>query len=393
MGREKSIVKQLLKKSIDSAMLAIEFYNKPGVSFRTEGFITIMCIAWTSLFHAYFLKNSIKPYYAKKSAGMKRVRYEKIVENVNGQKIKEYKWWELSTCLKEFYKDDMSNPVRKNLEFLISLRNRIVHRNVPQSEYLDLNVYGECQACLLNFNDFLVGHFGEKYNIGYLLSFSLQLAGSSRNVLNAIQVQLKKGTAGEVFEFINKFRSSLSNDIRDSSQYALKLVLIELKNHESEDAISVKFIKQEELTDEQNRCIVGIKNRNIFRDDVREGFTLDYKQLWLAVKEQIPNIKRPYFNNINRYLRVRYRDKLAYERLLDPRNPKTSSKFYYNPEIVEEFKKFCPHHTDERKEEVLRKLEKLLNDVHSKNITENDEYFNNCYAEIDRLIRVLQSND
>jgi len=348
MGREKSIVKQLLKKSIDSAMLAIELYNKPGTFFRTEGFITIMCIAWTSLFHAYFIKNSIKPYYAKKSAGMKRVRYEKIVEHVNGQEFKEYKWWELSTCLKEFYKDDKSNPVRKNLEFVISLRNRIVHRNVPQSEYLDLNVYGECQACLLNFNDFLVGHFGEKHNIGYLLSFSLQLAGSSKNVLNAIQTQLKKGTAGEVFEFINQFRSSLSNDIRDSSQYALKLVLIELKNHEGGDAIPIKFIKQEELTDEQNRYIVGIKNRTIFRDDIREGFTLDYNQLWRAVKEQIPNIKHSCFEKIKTYLRVRYKDKLAYERQLDPRNPKTSSKFYYKPEIVEEFKKFYPPHIDRK---------------------------------------------
>ncbi len=58
MRGESNIVKQLLTKAKDSAMLAIEFYNKPAVNFKSEGFITMMCIAWTSLFHAYFFKNN-----------------------------------------------------------------------------------------------------------------------------------------------------------------------------------------------------------------------------------------------------------------------------------------------------------------------------------------------
>ena len=56
MRGEPIIVKQLLTKAKDSAMLAIEFYNKPAVNFKSEGFIIMMCIAWTSLFHAYILK-------------------------------------------------------------------------------------------------------------------------------------------------------------------------------------------------------------------------------------------------------------------------------------------------------------------------------------------------
>ncbi|MDI6832297.1 MAG: hypothetical protein QMD02_00425 [Bacteroidales bacterium] len=63
MKGEPVIVKQLLQKAKDSALLAVEFYNKPAVSFKSVGFITMMCIAWTSLFHAYFFKNKIKIYF------------------------------------------------------------------------------------------------------------------------------------------------------------------------------------------------------------------------------------------------------------------------------------------------------------------------------------------
>ena len=45
MKGETRIVKQLLKKAKDSTLLAIEFYNKPAVNFKSEGFITMMCIA------------------------------------------------------------------------------------------------------------------------------------------------------------------------------------------------------------------------------------------------------------------------------------------------------------------------------------------------------------
>lgn len=59
------MIRQLLLKAKDSVLLAVEYYNKPAITFKSEGFITMMCIAWTSLFHAYFFKAGIKPYYKK----------------------------------------------------------------------------------------------------------------------------------------------------------------------------------------------------------------------------------------------------------------------------------------------------------------------------------------
>ena len=49
--------KAILQSAIDVALLAVEVYNKPRTSFRSENYIILMIIAWTRLFHAYFRQN------------------------------------------------------------------------------------------------------------------------------------------------------------------------------------------------------------------------------------------------------------------------------------------------------------------------------------------------
>ena len=60
--------RSILNSSIDSALLAVEIYNKPRTTFRSEGFITMMIIAWTRLFHAYFNTSIGDRYYYKKKS-------------------------------------------------------------------------------------------------------------------------------------------------------------------------------------------------------------------------------------------------------------------------------------------------------------------------------------
>ncbi|CAN5462169.1 hypothetical protein BH20ACI3_BH20ACI3_34930 [soil metagenome] len=55
-------VKASLEKAGDSALLAVEVYNKPAVKFKSAGYITLMVIAWTSLFHAIFFRRKQKPF-------------------------------------------------------------------------------------------------------------------------------------------------------------------------------------------------------------------------------------------------------------------------------------------------------------------------------------------
>ncbi len=49
-------VRGCLQKARDSALLAVEVYNKPVASFKSSAYVTLMVIAWTALFHAVFFK-------------------------------------------------------------------------------------------------------------------------------------------------------------------------------------------------------------------------------------------------------------------------------------------------------------------------------------------------
>ena len=112
--------KTILENSMNSALTAVETYNRPKTKFRIENYIILMVIAWTKLFHSYFQATIGEKYFYKKKNG----RYEKI----DGEK----KAWELAECIKEFQKrtDDikLSQAVVANLKFFIGIRNKIEHR-------------------------------------------------------------------------------------------------------------------------------------------------------------------------------------------------------------------------------------------------------------------------
>ncbi|HOD62301.1 MAG TPA: DUF3644 domain-containing protein [Bacilli bacterium] len=243
-------VKVSLNKAIDSALLAIETYNKPAVKFKSGGYIVLMIIAWTSLFHSIFFRKKIKPFYKDKT---KKNRYEK--------RDGDYVYWELSKCIKEYFKGDTNNPIRKNLEFFIPLRNMIEHKSLPE---IDANIFAECQALILNFDKILEKEFGDKYCIRESLSFALQLFPSSKSLKTAVTANKE---AKKVVQFINSYRSTISTDILESGEYSFKAFLIQVSNHNSKDSLPIQFIRYDKLSEQEkkniNRVAALIKNKLI----------------------------------------------------------------------------------------------------------------------------------
>ena len=95
----KPLTEQYLEKSIESAYLAVDIYNRPQTKFRTDGYIVMMIIAWTSLLHSIFEENDID-YYYKDSDGSYII--------IDGDK----KTWELSECIKNT--DIIEEPIKDN---------------------------------------------------------------------------------------------------------------------------------------------------------------------------------------------------------------------------------------------------------------------------------------
>ena len=230
-------VRLALNKARDSALLAVESYNKPAIKFRSGGYIVLMQIAWTALFHAIFFRNKVKPFYRKKNSN----RFQKIE--------RDYCYWELNTCLKEYYKTESTNPTRVNLEFFIPLRNKIEHKSLPE---IDGDIFAECQSNLLNFDALIHKEFGEKYCLKESLSFSLQLFPSSKNLVDAVKAN---PDSKNIAEFIKKYRSSLSQDVLESGQYAFKAFLVQVANHNSRDTLPVQFFKYDELSEDEKKNV------------------------------------------------------------------------------------------------------------------------------------------
>jgi hypothetical protein len=191
------VVRDNLEKCRWSAIAAVDAYNRPGPRFRTAQFVILIIIAWTAAFHATFYRKGRRPWFRKSGAGI-GVRYVKI----DG----EPKHWDLAECLKQHYGD--KHPAeRKNLEFLVGLRNKIEHRHLPE---LDAALYGECQAAVLNLETLLVQEFGQKYALAEQLAVSLQFSQIFPDEKQKATKALVSSAARTVKEYVERFRGGLS---------------------------------------------------------------------------------------------------------------------------------------------------------------------------------------
>ena len=239
MNLRKGKTKNILESSIDSALLAVEIYNKPRTVFKVENYISLMIMAWTRLFHAFFNNTIGEKYYYKSGK-----RY-KIVDG-------ERKAWELGECIKKY--KNLSEAEKKNLEFFITLRNKIEHRHI-EKETLGIQIFGECQSLLYNYEKTLIKLFGEEYAINENLAFSLQFSSFLTKRQREAQKEVLSNEAQSIVEYINKYRTALSNEVFDSQEYSIKLIQIPKVSNTNRNDLAVEFINWNSLTREEQENV------------------------------------------------------------------------------------------------------------------------------------------
>ena len=242
-----NIVRENLQKACSAATAAVEVYNKPGPHFRAAHYIVLMTMAWTALFHAVFYRRRVKPWYTQRTASGRGIRYQ----HVEG----EPKHWDLSECLKQYYADQHP-AVRQNLRFILGLRNKIEHRNLPE---LDPALYGECQSMLMNFEAMLVDVFGDQYSLTESLAVSLQFshimpAAKSRAVKRLVASAVK-----HVKDYIQTFRAGLSPEVLNSTEYSFSVYLVpKVANRENAGDIAVEFVRYDPTKPEEMKNLEQI---------------------------------------------------------------------------------------------------------------------------------------
>lgn len=86
----RSVRDELIKKSREAVLAAVQTYNNPQITFKSKTFITLSIIAWTYLMHAYYRSKDIEYRYYRKSG--QRKQCEKTQGGAN-------KWQSLAMAL------------------------------------------------------------------------------------------------------------------------------------------------------------------------------------------------------------------------------------------------------------------------------------------------------
>src|SRR5579872_7116984 len=129
-----SIKNELIQKSIESMLAAVQIFNNPNIQFKSESFIVLATIAWTYLLHAYYRNKKVDYRYYKQNA--KRKRFDMTKHGA-------HKHWELEHCLNNKF-SPIDKETSSNLHFLIGLRNEVEHQMTTRIDDL---LSARFQAC------------------------------------------------------------------------------------------------------------------------------------------------------------------------------------------------------------------------------------------------------
>lgn len=317
----KSVKDELIKKSREAMLAAVQIYNTPQITFKAESYITLTIISWTYLLHAYYRKEKIEyKYYHQK--GKKKV-FDKT-------KYGAYKYWELERCLNE-KTCPLDNETKSNLRFLIGIRHEIEHQ---MTKKIDEFLSAKLQACAINYNFYIISLFGAKYNIGDELALVIQfspLSTEQRDIL-----QNNSHIATNVRNFIIEFENNLPEEALCSPKYAYRVLFTPISVNRKGQADSViEFIPSNSPLAE------GIKAEYALIKETEKR-----KYLPKEIVEKMKEIG---------YEKFTIRKHTDLWKGKDAKNPKyhygvkVSKTWYWYDNWLKEVGKYCKEHADELK--------------------------------------------
>jgi hypothetical protein len=319
--------RSLLDKSINSMLSAIEIYNKPNFSYREETFAILAVNAWELILKAHLLKccnyNMRDLYHLEpktKADGTKsKLKQPKLNRTGNPTTIGIFE----VICRLEVNKIKLSDNLIDSIESLIELRDNAIHFHNEKQISKELQELGF--ACIKNYMNFIKIHDIDidlsNYNF-YLMP--LAYVDSKIEVESIMTDEVKK-----YLEFVKNKVSNSDNE----DEYTIAISIdISFNKSNSFDGINFKY----------GADGVAI---TINEEDIRTKYPLTHSDMIEKAKKRYSNfIRNPEFHKVMRDLKKN--KALFHERKLDPDNPKSQKKPFYNSNIWKELDKFYKKITD-----------------------------------------------
>lgn len=227
------LINNMLDKSEEAFLMAIEIYNKPTIKYRLEGFAFFICNAWELLLKAKMLNEGKSIYYPDKP--------NRTIS--------------LSNCVSSAFTND-KDPIRKNLEILIGLRNTTTHYVIKEMDTIYLPFM---QSNVLNYSQKLFDYFErditEKINSSFMTLVVNNEEISDEKILS--------NYGNNIFDRYMKVKNETQKIISDNSneKLAIKIDLNVKIVKDKKDAKTTFKITQE--GEEPVRIIKELKDTNL----------------------------------------------------------------------------------------------------------------------------------
>ncbi len=319
----------LVDKSLAAMLAAMEVYNKPDFSYREETFAVLAINAWELLLKARVLQlannrlSAILDYERRQRADgtMSAMRYRKRNRSGTHMSISLFKAFDV---LVNEFGENPDPKIRQNLELLVEIRDNAIHFLNKGFEF-ERRVQELGSACLKNYLTGVRQWFGKdlsQYNFFLMpLSFFRHVGRVEGISLNADEKLLLKYLE----------RCFIDSDDEPTADYNLALRL-DIRLSRATGTTGTQVV----ISSSPNAIPVTIEE-----EDIRQRYPWTYKNL-------VQRLRRRYsdFSQNNKFYGLKKEfeeeEKFCKVRLLDPGNPNSGNKKFYNPNIVT---KFDEHYT------------------------------------------------
>ncbi len=221
-----------LRHARKSALEALRVWNDPTNGFRSGAFSLLFVTAWNALAIAVLDRKGACWWDAESAEGeVSRPTRDLVIEAIAGAG---------------------HEPVRRNVNFWIDIRNCVAHRYLPA---VDAIVIPWAQAGLLDFESVLEDEFGTEYCIGDSLSVPLQLSGfRDPGVLGSLK-KLQASLPIEVQAVLADARS-VPDEILEDPRYMMRVAFVPFvpSSGRSPDAVA-HFFRPGEVPSELDEAL------------------------------------------------------------------------------------------------------------------------------------------
>ena len=319
----------LLDRAVLAMVAAIEIHNKPGFPYRTESFAILAINGWELLLKAKWLtihNNKIESLYERE------LRTNTRDQKSKKRYIKRTRWQtprtlSLGYLVKKLVERKiLHRNIWQNLDALIEFRDNATHF-YNRNPHFASRLYEYGAACARNFAHVVQVWFGRELSEFDLhlmpLSFINPPSHASAYLLNAAE----KGFLA--------FLDNIENQPSDPGSPFMVTLNVELKFTKSRADGAISVITTGDPSD-----------LNVFMtdEDIRKRYPWDYAILTAECQQRYSNFKvnAKYRKERKRLSKDR---RFGHLRRLDPDNSRSTTKVFYDPNILAEFDKLYTKET------------------------------------------------